>query len=470
MNRNENNDDIVFEFKKNKAPQQPQQQRPAQQPQQQRLAQQPQQQRPAQQPQQQRLAQQPQQQRPAQQPQQQRPAAHEVSPHKQRKKESKIGRFFSTVIIVSALVGISIFLAFFALGSASDLLGINQVDQQVEIEIPKEAEGSISKVAKILDEAGVIDQRLTFEIYAKFRKMDGSDRGEGKEPRKFLAGNYVVNSKWGYDELMRHISRKDKEADTVSISFYEGMSAAQIAKRLEENGVCTAEAFFTAMEEETYDYEFIGKITDEEYRFRKLEGYLFPDTYYFYLNMNPKDVVDKFLSNFENKMTEELMLDMRNLPNGLGELDNLITLASIIQREVGEPDEMALVSSVFHNRLNNEGEYPHLQSDATAYYIKESIKPYVTTNNQAMYDAYDSTVAKGLPVGPICNPGIDAIRAAIYPEDTNYYFFVSDDRGNYYYAATYEEHQANIATAKQVNKEVAAEEAAKAETEEKTAE
>lgn len=447
MNRNENNDDIVFEFKKNQSSAPQKRTMP---PQNSSQAHQFQSQAPS--------YQQPRQEQRQEPHQEQRQGPRPP----RRKKESKVARFFKTMVIVGILVGISIFMALFALGAASDLIGINQIDKQIEIEIPSEAEGSITKVAKILDEAGVIDQRITFEIYAKFRKMDGSDRGEGKEPRKFLAGTYVVNSKWGYDELMRHISRKNKEADTVSLSFYEGMSAAQIAARLEENNVCTAEEFFKAMEEETFDYEFIGKLPDDENRFRKLEGYLFPDTYYFYINMNPKEVVDKFLSNFEAKMTVELMNDMKNLPNGLGELDNLITLASIIQKEAGDPDEMALVSSVFHNRLNNEGEYPHLQSDATTHYITDSIKPYVIKSNQEMYDAYDSTVAVGLPVGPICNPGIDAIKAAIYPEETDYYFFVSDNRGNYYYASTYNEHLNNIAIVNQVNKEVAAEEKAKA--------
>lgn len=362
-------------------------------------------------------------------------------------------RFFATLFIVICCVALSLFIAYFGLTSASDLLGINQKDQQIEVEIPQSAEGSITKVAKILDDAGIIDQRLTFELYAKFRHMDGSDRGEGKAPRKFLAGTYVLNSRWGYDQLNNHLSIKSENTDIVTVTLSEGMTAAQIAKKLEESGVCKSSDFFNALSAE-YDYAFLEKIPEDN-RFRRLEGYLFPDTYEFFTDMNAKEVVRKFLSNYQNRMDDDLLHQMQNLPNGLGELDNLMTLASIIQKEAGSYEEMCRVSAVFHNRLDNSAEYPHLQSDATAIYIKENIRPYVDVEDQELYDAYDSTVAEGLPIGPICNPGLDAIKAAINPDPTiTGYFFVSDNANTYYYADTYAQHQQNIATAKAVNKQL----------------
>ena len=230
------------------------------------------------------------------------------------------------------------------------------------------------------------------------------------------------------------------------------MTQQQIGELLEENNVCTAEDFYDALENGDYsDYNFAGLVPDEDLRFRKYEGYIFPDTYEFYTNMNAEEVVRRFFDNFDTKVDSEVMQRIRNLSNGLGELDNLITLASIIQREATDLENMRMVSSVFHNRLNNSSTYPYLQSDATTNYIQDDIRPFMTEDNQEMYDAYDTTKVVGLPVGPICNPGMDAIEAAIDPAETDYYYFVSDDAGNYYFATTLEEHEANIRTANQVN-------------------
>ena len=208
---------------------------------------------------------------------------------------------------------------------------------------------------------------------------------------------------------------------------------------------------------ESVALDTLGLVPDDELRFRKYEGYLFPDTYEFYTNMNPKEVVKKFFDNFDRKVDTEVMQEIRNLSNGLGELDNLITLASIIQKEATDLENMKMVSSVFHNRLNNSSTYPYLQSDATTNYIRDDIRSFMTQDNQEMYDAYDTTKVVGLPVGPICNPGMDAIEAAIHPADTNYYYFVSDDAGTYYFAATLEEHEANIRKANQVNEQLKSE-------------
>ena len=129
-----------------------------------------------------------------------------------------------------------------------------------------------------------------------------------------------------------------------------------------------------------------------------------------------------------------------------------MTLASIIQKEAATYEEMCRVSAVFHNRLDNSANYPLLQSDATKNYIKDCIRPFMTVEDQELYDAYDTYECIGLPIGPICNPGMDAIRAAANPDPSiTGYFFVSDDAGNYYYADTVAQHEANIAKANAVN-------------------
>ena len=376
-----------------------------------------------------------------------------------KKKKKKRGflyhflRFLATMFWCFVMVGASLFLAYFGLSSASDLLGINQKDEQIEITIPEDAKGDIAAVTRLLKENGVIDQQLTFGLYAKFRHMDGSDRGEGKATKQFLPGTYVVNSRWGYDNLMNYLSYERVEGtqlDVVPVTISEGMTIVQIAERLEENKVCSKEDFYEALEGE-FDYGFLERIPEDE-RFRRLEGYIFPDTYEFFVDMNPTNVVKKFLSNFHNRVDDEFLLSIRDLPNGLGEMDNLITLASIIQKEAASYEEMCRVSAVFHNRLDDSANYPFLQSDATNNYIKDSIRPFMSVENQALYDAYDSYKCIGLPIGPICNPGLDAIKAAANPDPSiTGTFFVSDDAGNYYYASSMAEHEANIAKANAVN-------------------
>lgn len=372
---------------------------------------------------------------------------------KKKKRPNRFLRFLATMFWAIVLVAVSLFLAYFALSSASDLLGINQIDEQVEITIPENAKGDIAKVSKILADAGVVDQPLTFQLYAMLRHMDGSDRGEGKAPRQFLPGTYVVNSRWGYDNLMNYLSYErveDTQLDVVTVTLSEGMTVKQIAEKLEENKVCSTEDFYKALDAE-FDYGFLERIPEDE-RFRRLEGYLFPDTYEFFVDMKAENVVKKFLSNYSNRVDDAFLMTTRDLPNGLAELDNLMTLASIIQKEAATYEEMCRVSAVFHNRLDNSANYPLLQSDATKNYIKDCIRPFMTVEDQELYDAYDTYECIGLPIGPICNPGMDAIRAAANPDPSiTGYFFVSDDAGNYYYADTVAQHEANIAKANAVN-------------------
>lgn len=377
----------------------------------------------------------------------------EQKPKKKKKRPNRFLRFLATLFWTIVLVGASLFLAYFGLSSASDLIGINQVDEQMEIVIPENAKGSIPKVSKILSDAGVIDQPITFQLYAKLRHMDGSDRGEGKATRQFLPGTYVVNSRWGYDKLMNYLSYErveETQLDVVTVTLSEGMTVVQIAEKLEENKVCSKEDFYKALDAE-FDNAFLERIPEDE-RFRRLEGYLFPDTYEFFVDMKPENVVKKFLNNYSNRVDDAFLISIRDLPNGLGELDNLMTLASIIQKEAATYEEMCRVSAVFHNRLDDSANFPFLQSDATNNYIKDSIRPFMTVEKQELYDAYDSYKCIGLPLGPICNPGLDAIKAAANPDPSiDGYFFVSDDAGNYYYAKTMAEHEANIAKANAVN-------------------
>lgn len=350
---------------------------------------------------------------------------------KQKPPKTKIGasRWARAIIMVMATIGLCIFLAFFILSGAMDIFGLNQINQQIEVEIP---EGSTTKdIAEILAEAGVVNQPGTFRFYAGLKTEDAD----------FQPGNYIMNSNMGYDEIIVALKSSASIKEEVNVKFIEGWTLNEFAAELEAKEVCGAQEFKDYLETAEFTSEFINAIPNSDLRYYRLEGYLFPDTYTFYKGEDVGAVARKILNNFNDKITSELRTRMSDLNLTL---DEAVTLASIIQREAGNPMDMKQVSSAFHNRLNNPEAYPSLQSDVTVLYVNDNIKPYLEQTNQAMYDAYNTYVCEGLPVGAICNPGLDAIEAVLYPDNTDYYFFVTDSEGSFYYAVTEQEHFNNV--------------------------
>ncbi len=355
---------------------------------------------------------------------------------KKKKIKKKYKLLWGRAITICAIcVGISFFLAIFAIDSAGDLLGLNQENQQIEI-VVQEGD-SFSDITSTLDENGVISTPLTFSLYAAVQ-------GAGDN---FNPGVYILNSNMSYDQIFTALSTEYAVKSTVQITFYEGMTIKEMASLLEENEVCDADEFIEVLDTGEFDYEFMQRIPEDEHRFRRLEGYVFPDTYEFFIGMDPTEVAKRFLSNFDARFTEEHYAMLSEL--GMS-LDELITLASIIQEEASAVEQMGAVSSVLHNRLDAPATYPKLQCDVTIFYVESDIKPYMTEENQPLYDAYNTYVTNGLPVAPITNPGLAAIEAALMPSETNYYFFLTDVEGTYYYATTFEEHLANDRTASRI--------------------
>ncbi|MEE1320123.1 MAG: endolytic transglycosylase MltG [Acutalibacteraceae bacterium] len=233
-------------------------------------------------------------------------------------------------------------------------------------------------------------------------------------------------------------------SNTVTLTFPEGYTAKQIAEKLEENSVCAAEDFMGIVQGDYYkslEYAFIPQIKNAENKAFVLEGYIFPDTYEFYKGESAELALSRFLKNTDAKLTEEFYFRADELGYTM---DEIITLASIIQEEASDPKEMSLVSSVLHNRLNSPA-YRRLQCDVTRNYVNDCItdSPYLSGDTSQYAELYSTYKCEGLPAGPICNPGIDAIKAALYPEESNYFFFVTDKDWNYYYAETYAEHKKN---------------------------
>ena len=355
---------------------------------------------------------------------------------RRRKKKSKWPFVFMWVVILTVC---ALAIAFFAINAVNDILGFGKKDSLKEVTVERGM--SIAEVARLLEDEGVIEQSSTFVLYSKFRNRNGI----------IQAGDYVLNSNMGYDTIIAAMQKGNNESEVVTLTFYEGMTALDIANLLEEKGVCKKDEFLSLLDTASFDYEFENMIPENDLRFRKLEGYLFPDTYQFFLNENPYSVLKKFIKNFNDKVFIPLYEDMRNA--GMT-LDEAVTLASVIQKEASVKDEMYKVSSVFFNRLNNpEAGLPSLQSDVTYLYVESDIEPFHEKKNQEMYDAYNTYVCRGLPVGPICSPGVEAIKAATHPDDTNYYYFVTDANAKYYYSVTYDEHLRNVRIASGVKKE-----------------
>ena len=357
----------------------------------------------------------------------------EAERRKKKKRYNTAYNWLLTIVWVSAVLAVSVFIASFALSSINDLVGFSKESREVEITIPEGYD--LSEIAELLKNNGIIDEPFTFEVYARIKEMD----------QKLDSGTFMLNSNLGYDQIFQILKRKESAKNVVSITFYEGMKLSDIAKRLDENGVCDYDEFMLAVDTETFEYEFESMMGTNEYIYYKWEGYLFPDTYEFFTNSTPRSVMIKFIDNFNNKMSGYYDR-MKEL--GMG-LDEVITLASVIQSEAAYRSDMEKVSSAFHNRLAQGSGLPYLQSDVTWFYYEQEIMPNVEDEelSDAYHTSYDTYYKQGLPVGPICNPGINAIEAALYPADTNYYYFVTDKEGNFYYASTLAEHEANIIAA-----------------------
>ena len=309
-------------------------------------------------------------------------------------------------------------------------------EKTTEITLTKN-DTSIDKVADILKKNGIIRSALIFKLYAKISNKQGLHEGQ-----------FSLSSSMSYDAIIRKL--KSTTRATVKVTIPEGFTLQQIGERLEQKKVCTKQQFLSAVEKEDIKFEFSSQIPNNSDRFYRLEGYLFPDTYEFYVDQAPDAVVKKMLKNFETRFDESF----RKATQASGmTVDEVITLASIIQAESSNKDQMAKVSSVFHNRLKNGVNGKKLlQSDATIFYATRDIEPILPVNSTNIASAYNTYKHEGLPPGPICNPGLAAIDAALSPADTKYYYFVTDKNGNYYYAETFAKHLVNVRKAENTGK------------------
>ena len=243
-------------------------------------------------------------------------------------------------------------------------------------------------------------------------------------------------------------TERETESRTVKVTIPEGYNIVQIAKKLEANGVCSATDFINTAQ--TYDFSYyplVGSMPKKQYRAFKLEGYLFPDTYEFYKNMKPQDAVGKFL-----RGSKAVLANYPSSAKNLKNMDEILTLASIIEKEAKTNTDKKRVSAVLHNRL---AQGMKLQVDAPPVYlrsyIRDNVGKYKNLNSSytAYCNAYNTynSACKGLPAGPICNPGRSSINAAINPSTEAEYkdmLYFCSKGGTIYYAKTQAEHDANL--------------------------
>lgn len=228
--------------------------------------------------------------------------------------------------------------------------------------------------------------------------------------------------------------------EAVKVTIPEGYTLARIGMTLKDLGICTTEEFIKAATEGDYsEFPLVNAIPDNPEKCFKLEGYLYPDTYQFFKNAAPEDIIRTMLRNTESKISEELRLKIKNTGYTI---DEIIILASIIEKEAFTLESMGLISSVLHNRLDIG---MRLQCDVTIKYVEGAIKPFIPAEIENKYNSFYNTYkCDALPAGAICNPGINAIKSAAQPAESDYLFFVTDKDLNYYFSADFEEHKVNV--------------------------
>lgn len=217
----------------------------------------------------------------------------------------------------------------------------------------------------------------------------------------------------------------------------EGYTLARIGMTLEEAGICTTQEFVDATQNGDYSgYSLIAAQPYNEHRCFTLEGYLFPATYEFGANVSLDEIIRTLLATTESR----LVAVSADIEASGYSTDEILTLASVIQKESFGTEAMAMVSSVFHNRL---AQGMPLQSDPTINYVEGAIKPFITGDVDRYNEYYNTYKCPALPAGPICNPGMEAINAALHPASTNYLYFLTDADNNYHFAEDFEGHKAN---------------------------
>ena len=362
--------------------------------------------------------------------------------YKPKSKKKKPKNALKTAISIILIFVISIGLAFTIIYAGADYIGIG-FGRGKETTIEIEQGSSTRKIAEELNDCGAVKLPILFRLYAKLKGYES----------QFKYGVYTFNTESGYDSIANMLITEGAKAQSVNVTIPEGtgindytknvngemVTVPGIATLLEKSGVCKKSDFFAALDEVKLNTKLL-KNADSYKTYYTLEGYLFPETYDFY-SYDSKEcallAVKRMIDETESRITDDMYKKAEKLGYSMNEV---LTMASIIQMEAGtDTSALPKIAGVFYNRLNSD-DFATLGSSPTCYYGK-SFK-----RDDGRYDTYK---VKGLPPGPLCSPGIDAINAALNPEGSNYYYFVTDSQGKFYFHKTLNEQNKTINKLKQ---------------------
>lgn len=364
-----------------------------------------------------------------------------------------IPHILATVIWLALIVAIGVSLGRVLWVCCADVMAFGKTPKKETITITEE--DTIDTIAEKLGNAELVRYP---ELFRFFAEITGKDED-------ISVGTFTISSELDYNAMINAMVYYGKTREVVDVLFPEGVNCAEIFKILEDHEVCTVEELEEyAANGELKDYWFLEGV--ERGHKYCLEGYMSPDTYQFYTNDEPRRVIEKFLNEFDSRFTDimkENMIQMQEsfanklLSSGVSQeyidanpltLHQIVTLASIIQRETSSDSECYELASVFYNRLTNPN-YLTLASKATVVYAIEDYFSEVkelTPEHLEVDSPYNTFVSQGIPPGPICNMGVHSMYAALEPNETNYYYFVYDtDNYEHLFASTYDEHMRNVA-------------------------
>ncbi|SFF42437.1 UPF0755 protein [Paenibacillus algorifonticola] len=304
-----------------------------------------------------------------------------------------------------------------------------------QIVIPNSA--SASQISDVLQEEGIIKNALIFKYYLKLEKEGG----------KFQAGTYSMNPGMDKADVIAMLnSGSTVKQETIRFTIPEGLTVLQIADKLAEEKLIDKDKFLElADKQQTWsNAEAVNEISADAKLHHRLEGYLFPETYEMKKGSTEQEILNRMISELDVKLAQlpkdwTIQLEKRKLT-----IHQLLTIASLVEREVVVDEERATVASVIYNRLNKPMK---LQIDATVQYALDKPKERLYNKDLKVDSPYNTYLVDGLPPGPIAAPSLSSIKAALYPQDTEYFFYVTkkDGTGQHLFAKTFSEHNNNIA-------------------------
>lgn len=349
------------------------------------------------------------------------------------------------LLYITFVLAVAGYLGFTGIRWGNDIFAFVKEEQSGTVTIDEFV--TVEDLAYLLHEQGLIAEPDAFKLYVGYKYRD--------KTLEFVPGTYELKSTMNYDQMIRSLIKRAPDRQIIKVTIPEGYTVDQIIDLLvnEYKIGGTREDYVKAINEYEYNYRFmeeLGKIELSSDRKYRLEGYLYPATYDVYTDLSAVGVVDKFLSAFEERFEDSYYDRLTELNMNL---DEAVTLASIVQAEGKFDSEYYLISSVFHNRLNSNT-MKKLESDATLQYFLPERKEDLSQSDLDTDHPYNSYLYEGLTPSAICNPGLEAIHAALYPEETDYYYFVADVDGYSLFAQTNAQHEANKATVKKHKEEL----------------